>query len=591
MYYSEEVINEVAQKNDILDVIGSYVHLTRKGANYFGLCPFHNEKSGSFSVRQDRQSYHCFGCGAKGNVFRFIMNHENYTFPEAVEFLAERAGVKLPENTGGGDPAASKARKDKKEALLAINKEAATLYFRILRDEMGAEGLKYFQGRQLTQETMRQFGLGYAPVHNSVLVKHLKSLGYSEKLIQEAGLASFHEKYGMSDKFYNRVMFPIQDMNHKVIGFGGRVLGDAKPKYLNSPETEIFDKSKNLYGLNFARTCKKNHFILCEGYMDVIALHQAGFTESVASLGTAFTSGQAMILKRYTKNVYLSYDSDEAGVKAALRAIQILREAGLNGKVIDMRPYKDPDEFIKNLGAEAYQKRIDEAENGFFFEVRQAEGKYNLSSPDEKTDFHKEIASLLYRFDDETGRDNYLQAVAEKYQIKPENIRKDLGKLAAKGVNERPRLLQSEIKSGLNKEEKEDGGKKSQRLLLNWLTDHPNLYGNIRDYVSVEDFSEGLYREVATKVFQSLEAGSFNPSTVINSFADPEKQDLVAEIFATILPELETTEEKEREIRDVIISVKTHSLQMMQEAGCDFSKRVEAKKNLEKLKRIKISIG
>ena len=343
MYYPEELIEEVRTRNDIVEVISGYVRLQKKGSNYFGLCPFHNEKSPSFSVSPGKQMYYCFGCGAGGNVITFLMEYENQTFPEAVRTLAQRAGIALPEADDSKEARQADSRRAK---LLEINKEAAKYFYYQLRTERGSVGMEYLRKRELSDETMNHFGLGYANKYSNDLIQYLKSKGYSEDLIRDAGLCNVDEKHGMYDKFWNRVMFPIQDINHRVIGFGGRVMGDGKPKYLNSPETEIFDKSRNLYGLNFARTSRKGNVILCEGYMDVIAMHQAGFTQAVASLGTAFTSGQASLLRRYANEILLSYDSDGAGVNAALRAIGILKEAGMTGRVINLEPYKDPDEFI-----------------------------------------------------------------------------------------------------------------------------------------------------------------------------------------------------------------------------------------------------
>ena len=351
MYYPEELVEEIRMKNDIVDVISGYVRLQRKGGSYFGLCPFHNEKSPSFSVSGAKQMYYCFGCGAGGNVFTFLMNYEHYTFAESVKALAERAGVALPEIEYSDE---MKKRESRRQRLLEVNKEAAKYFYYALRQKEGEQGYRYLTGRSLSDETIHKFGLGYASKYSDDLTKYLKSKGYDETLIRDAGLCSIDEKHGAHDKFWNRVMFPIQDANHRVIGFGGRVMGDGTPKYLNSPETQVFDKSRNLYGLNFARTARADNMILCEGYMDVIAMHQAGFHQAVASLGTAFTSGQASLIKRYVKDVILSYDSDGAGVKAAPRAIGILKEAGLSGSVLNLEPYKDPDEFIKNLGAEKF---------------------------------------------------------------------------------------------------------------------------------------------------------------------------------------------------------------------------------------------
>ncbi|MBR1692611.1 MAG: DNA primase, partial [Lachnospiraceae bacterium] len=362
MYYPEEVVEEIRTKNDIVDVISGYVRLQKKGSNYFGLCPFHNEKTSSFSVSPARQMYHCFGCGAGGNVFTFVMNYENYTFPEAIQMLGERAGVKLPEVEPDEE---AKRKAGRRKRLLDANREAAKYYYYQLRMPKGQAGYQYLKRRELSDETIKAFGLGFSNKTSNDLYLYLKQKGFEDEILTAAGLISHNERMGMCDKFWNRVMFPIQDINHRVIGFGGRVMGDGEPKYLNSQETEIFDKSRNLYGLNFARSSRKGNLILCEGYMDVIAMHQAGFTQAVASLGTAFTSGQANLLRRYTDTVLLSYDSDGAGVKAALRAIEILKEAGLSAKMINLVPYKDPDEFIKAEGTEAFQKRIDEAENSF----------------------------------------------------------------------------------------------------------------------------------------------------------------------------------------------------------------------------------
>ena len=343
MYYPQELIEEVRTKNDIVDVISGYVRIQKKGSNYFGLCPFHNEKSPSFSVSQSKQIFYCFGCGAGGNVITFLMEYENATFQEAVKILADRAGINLPEMEYNEE---ARQKESRRARLLEINKEAARYYYYMLRDSRGRTGYQYLSGRSLTDETMKKFGLGFADGSSSDLTAYLRARGYPDELLQESGLLAFDEKRGVHDKFWNRVMFPIQDGNHRVIGFGGRVMGDAKPKYLNSPETMIFDKSRNLYGLNFARTSRKGNIILCEGYMDVIAMHQAGFTQAVASLGTAFTTGQASLLRRYTEDVLLAYDSDGAGVNAAMRAIGILKESGLRGRVIDMKPYKDPDELM-----------------------------------------------------------------------------------------------------------------------------------------------------------------------------------------------------------------------------------------------------
>ena len=375
MYYSDEIIEEIRSKNDIVDVISEYVKLTKKGSSYFGLCPFHNEKSPSCSVSPSKQMFFCFGCHAGGNVFTFITKYENCDFTEAVQQLAARAGVKLPDKN---DSAEARAEVSARQKTLEANKEAAKFYYNQLRGSGGEAGMKYLCGRMLTAQTMSHFGLGFARMATDDLVRYLKTKGFDDRMIIDAGLASYDEKRGTHDKFWNRVMFPIMDVNNHVIAFGGRVMGKGEPKYLNSPETKVFEKSRNLYALNYAKAARKGNMILCEGYMDVISMHQAGFTQAVASLGTSFTEGQANILKRYSKSILLAYDSDGPGIAAALRAIKILRSQGMSGRVINMQPYKDPDEFIKALGAEEFQKRLDNAENAFMFEIRRLQQDYDM---------------------------------------------------------------------------------------------------------------------------------------------------------------------------------------------------------------------
>ena len=337
MRYSDDIIEEVRMKNDIVEVISQYVKLQRRGSSYFGLCPFHNEKSPSFSVSPAKQMYYCFGCGAGGNVFTFIMEYENFTFVEALQYLAQRAGVELPKLEYSQE---AKEAADRRAALLEVNKRAAQYFYYKLRGKNGQTAWNYLTGRGLTEETMKKFGLGYSDKYSNDLYRYLKSKGYKDDLLRESGLFQADERRGMYDKFWNRVIFPIMDVNSRVIGFGGRVMGDGKPKYLNSPETKIFDKSRNLYGLHIARTTRQKYLIVCEGYMDVITMHQAGFTNAVASLGTALTSGHASLLKRYTQEVLLLYDSDEAGIRAALRGIPILRDAGVATRVVNLAPYK-----------------------------------------------------------------------------------------------------------------------------------------------------------------------------------------------------------------------------------------------------------
>ena len=382
------------------------------------------------------------------------------------------------------------------------------------------------------------------------------------------------------------------DVNNRVIGFGGRVMGDAKPKYLNSPETKIFDKSRNLYGLNLARISRKKNLIICEGYMDVIAMHQAGFNNAVASLGTALTSQQASLLKRYTDEVLIIYDSDEAGTKAALRAIPMLKTAGLSTKVINLKPYKDPDEFIKNLGKEAFQERLDHGMNSFLFELKALEGNYDMEDPQGKTDFYKETARKLLRFEDELERGNYIQAVAATYGISTEDLRKMVNRLALRGAGI-PEPVKP--KSGLNRtREKQDGFEMSQRLMLTWMTSYPELFGEIAKYINPEDFTKPLYHTVAKMLFEQYETGQLNPARLLNYFTDNEEQKEVAAVFNATIP-LETDEERKKALLDVVCRMKedsiahrTASLEPTDMQG--LMKLMQSKKELEDLKAGKLHL-
>ena len=595
MYYSDELVEEVRQRNDIVDIISGYVNLKKKGGNYFGLCPFHNEKSASFSVSPGKQMYYCFGCGAGGNVFTFIMNYENYTFAEAIKLLADRAGIALPEIE---DSKEAREKENRRKTLLQINKEAATYFYYQLRAPQGRVGLDYLKGRQLSDETMNRFGLGYSNKTSNDLCQYLRHKGYPDELIRESGVAVFNEKYGMSDKFWNRVMFPIQDVNHRVIGFGGRVMGEGEPKYLNSPETPVFDKSRNLYGLNFARTARQDNIILCEGYMDVIAMHQAGFTQAVASLGTAFTSGQANLLRRYTENVILSYDSDGAGVKAALRAIGILKEAGLTGKVLNLEPYKDPDEFMKNLGREEFAKRLLQAENTFFFELRMMQKQYDLSDPEAKTKFYNEIAKKLCGFSEEVERENYTEAVAEKYNISMESLKKLVTGYAAKMgmAAEVIRPKQPVQQKNTPKEQQEN----VQKLLLTWLVEEPHLYKKIKKYITPLSFTNELYRQVAQELFPKLEEGKPNPAAIISRFSQEEEQREAASLFNTKLPYMQQdmesqsqVQEREKAFHDIIVKVKRNAYEHdLKASGSDMealSRVISGRQELDELEKTHIS--
>lgn len=592
MYYSDDLIEEIRSRNDIVDVISSYVKLKKQGATYFGLCPFHNEKSPSFSVTPGKQMYYCFGCGEGGNVYSFIMKYENYSFVEAVKMLADRAGITLPEAEYSEE---ERKRADLRANLLEINKKAAMYFHHQLKSEKGKIGLKYFNERGLDNETIVRFGLGYSTKTSNDLYQYMKTFGYSDDILKKSGLFSFSEK-GTYDKFWNRVMFPILDINSRVIGFGGRVMGEGEPKYLNSPETKIFEKSRNLYGMNFARISRKPYLLICEGYMDVIALHRAGFTNAVAALGTAFTDQHAMLIKRYVKEVVLTFDSDGAGRKAALRAIPILKRAGIAMKVLDMTPYKDPDEFIKNLGADEYQKRIDNAMNSFIFEIKMMREQYDLDDPHAKAEFYNNVANKLLEFPDELERNVYIEAVSKEFMIPFESLDKMVKKLAlsysGEGYTDRynENEVNEEIERDLKKSKKhlEDGVKQAQKILLTWLIEDENIYGKIKDIISEKDFVEPLYYTVAKMLFEQLESGAINPAKILNQFTEEDEHREAAELFNTSLREEMSSQEKEKALNDTVYKVKKNSLDYASRNAKEVSELQEIINEQKKLQKIRI---
>ena len=587
MRYSDDIIEEVRMKNDIVDVVSQYVKLNRRGNTYFGLCPFHNEKTPSFSVTPSKQMYYCFGCGAGGNVYNFVMEYENYTFGEALQHLADRAGVQLPKIEYSRE---AREKAETRATLLEINKLAASYFYYQLRRENGSQAYTYLINRGVSEDTIKKFGLGYSDKYSDDLYKFLKSKNYSDDLLRESGLFNVDERHGMYDKFWNRVIFPIMDVNNRVIGFGGRVMGDGKPKYLNSPETKIFDKSRNLYGLNIARTTRKNYLILCEGYMDVISMHQAGFTNAVASLGTALTSGHASLLKRYTQEVLLLYDSDDAGVRAALRAIPILREAGITSRVVSLKPHKDPDEFIKALGGEEFEKRLEQAMDSFMFRIHMAQKEFTMEEPQGQNRFFERCAQMLLELSDELERNLYIEAIVKDYRgygISVEDLRKRVNTLALKGTPAEQRIQPKT--TGAQPKKKDSASEKAQKLMLTWLVTYPGIFDTVVRYIQPSDFVVPLYRQVAEMLYQQHEEGDVNPARLMNAFIDSEEQREVSSLFnATI--HLETPEEQNRAFSDAVLRIRDESLKEKNKTldPADMKglqELVKAKKDLEDLRR------
>ena len=585
MYFPQELIDQVQQNNDIVDVINEYIPLTKKGGNYVCLCPFHQDSNPSLMVSRQKQIFKCFACGEGGNVITFLQKYDSKSFVEAVQALADRAGIKLPENY---QSEYSKEKQDQKQRLIDCNIEAARYFYALLRSDDGKKGLEYFKKRELSDETMKKFGLGYSNVNGKDCIAYLKNQGFKDKEIIDAGIGVYDERNGLRAKFWNRVMFPIKNQAGKVIGFGGRVLGDGEPKYLNSPETPVFNKSTNLYAFDLAKASRSSYFILCEGYMDVIALHQAGFNMAVASLGTAFTPGQANIIRRYVKDVYLSYDSDGPGVKAAIRASKICREYGLSCKVIDMSPYKDPDEFIKGLGREEYQKRIDEAKNAFIFEIGILRKQYDPQDPDANTRYDNEVAALLAEMKDEVQRTNYIKACAKEMGISEST----LSDMVAKEAGKVRRFTEPvREKSGIH-EKKDDSKIRAQQLMLTYLAEYPSIYPQIENIITPEDFTDETYREVAERFFEDIKNGNASPARMVSMFEDEELQNKVSDMFTSYLSGIEGRDEKEAALVDIIYRIKANSLEEMRngEKSVDPTLYMKKKKELMDIRRIKIQI-
>lgn len=550
MFYSEEVIEDVRSRNDIVDIIGGYVSLKKRGNSYMACCPFHHEKTPSFHVSREKQMYHCFGCGVGGNVYTFVMEYENYSFPEAIKLLADRCGVELPEYQMSDE---QKKRENYKIVLKEMNKTAAAYFHYLLtKTDRGKKAKEYLTNRGISDETISRFAIGYSDIYEDDLYRYLKSKGYTDAQMKDSGLIKFRENKGATDEFWNRVMVPILDINGKVIAFGGRVIGDGLPKYINTKETAVFDKSHNLFAMNLARRSKRRGIIICEGYMDVISMHQAGFDNAVASLGTAFTIGQASIIKRYTDEVYLAYDSDGAGTNATLKAIGILRDVGLVTRVISMSPYKDPDEFIQNLGKDEYEKRIENAVSGVIFEMDTVARGYNLKDPEDKIKFVKDIAKRLSTIEEVVARHSYIDAASEKFNLDRDSLKEMVTKYGTFGL-ENKRTEDAEINNSSRTKNEKDDTHMSQKLLLTWMVNDVKLFKLLDGIIDENDFIDKDYKVVASALFEQYRnTGEVKPAAIVNMFDDIDKQRLVAEILQTELPFEMGIDEKERAINDVV---------------------------------------
>lgn len=525
----EEFKERVRSGNDIVDVIGRYVDLKKSGANYKGLCPFHNEKTPSFFVMQDGQFYYCHGCHKGGDVFKFLCEYNHMDFPDAVRELAETAGIDVPDKFDYGD--AGRIKAGLKNRLRDMYKTAAEFYYKELHSENGKKALDYLKDRGLTKNTMVAFGLGYAPAGRTALYDHLKGKDFTEEELKESGLFSY-KTGGPKDAFFDRVMFPIMNRASKVIAFGGRILGTGDPKYINSPETPIYSKKNNLYGIQRAIAARKERIILVEGYMDVISMHQAGYPETVASLGTALTKEQADIIAKLARKVYLIYDADGPGIQAMRRAIPILKEAGLFVNIVSMKPFKDPDEMIKSEGVDGVEGRIRNADNAIVFELECIASEYDRKDPSENAEFEMKAANMIVGLRDRFQREEFIKTVSERFDINKELLTSEVNRIGDETYKEgiirrkqnpvirRPEGVGSRIRDG-------DQGLPDERNVLLALVKNPKIFEQVKGYVSVEDFTTVFLREVADILFDKLNnGGTIQAGEIMSRFDNEEQSDL-----------------------------------------------------------------
>lgn len=509
-FYPDELISEIVNANDIVSLVSSYVSLKKSGSGYMGCCPFHREKTPSFHVSGDKQLYHCFGCGAGGSVIQFVMAAENLDFPDAIKLLAERAGISLPEMGHSKDEADEFYKR--KRRIYDMNRDAARYFREVLLSQEGKAALDYLTRRGLSMKTITSFGLGASPDSWDSLLKKLLSLGYERELIIESGLCIRNEKNHVYDRYRNRVMYPIFDARGNVVGFGGRKLSGDGAKYINSPESIVYNKSKTLYALNFAKKSSHNYLILTEGYMDVISLHQAGFTSAIAGCGTALTQDQARLAAKHSKNIYLCYDSDEAGQKAAKKAIELFAPLECNVKVLKVPDGKDPDEFIQKHGSVAFESLLTSARATTRYEIDSVMAKYDMDDIAQKVEFSREVAQLLSRLRSAVEQDEYV-----KYTCRKANISEDALLLEIKKLRNRNRRSEeaSQMKRASGIQSAPTAQKKSQvRLkkaecgLLCTLLSERNMFEKLKDKVSEDLFTYEFHHEVFLKAQELYQSGA-----------------------------------------------------------------------------------
>lgn len=578
--YSDEIIEEVRQNNDIVDIISQYVHLTRKGRNYFGLCPFHNEKSPSFSVSPDRQIFHCFGCGVGGNVYTFLMKIEGITFREALEQLAERANIQLPTLENNADT----AREELKAKVYKVNEFTAEFYHQNLYKPVAKIAQEYVKKRRMNTETLEAYKIGYSGKFDE-LYKALKSQGFGEKEILESGLVNKNDNGTYIDRYRNRLMFPICDARGKVIAFGGRVLDDSKPKYINSPENIVYSKGRHLFGLNVAKKDSAKKILIVEGYMDVISLHQRGITNVVGALGTALTEQQGWLLRRTTEQVILGFDADGAGQTAIARSMEILQKMGCDMRVLQIEGAKDPDEFIVKFGEGRFKLAIDNAISLVEFKVKNLKKELNLENTGDKIKFLNEIAKILSKVENTMEREIYIEKIAKGYNISKEAIYAEVNKLIYSGVKEDKKLQNQnrEIRH-ITREQKDKGVidetlKKRENTIIALLLDaNTNIFKKIKEHIKPEDFKDEINRKIAKQLYEELEKSDANINKLIDTF-DEETKSHITMVMATDY-EIENVN---KAVEDILSKYEKEKLDNKKQ---DILKQLESEQDNDKKKQL-----
>ena len=592
--YSDELIEEIRSNNDIVDVISKYVTLKRSGRNFFGLCPFHKEKSPSFAVSPDKQIFHCFGCGAGGNVIHFISKIEGLDFKDTLELLANRVNIELPTLDNLEDDKTARL----KSKVYEINKIAAEFYHENLYKPTSKTAQEYIKKRKLDNRTLKAFLIGYAGNFNELYLL-LKQKGYTEEEMLASSLVKRTENGGYMDSFRKRLMFPIQDVRERVIAFGGRVLDDSKPKYINSPENIVYSKGRNLFGLNVAKKHDTKKIVIVEGYMDAISLYQRGITNVVASLGTAMTEAQGRLLRRYSEQVILGYDADGAGQAAILRGMEILQNLGCDIRVLQIEGAKDPDEYVLKYGPERFQKCVDNAISLVEFKVKVLLKELNIENTNDKIKFLNEIAKILAKVTNQMEREIYVDKIAKEYKISKEAIYAEVNKLMYKD-NQGSKKLEKKVVTMVPKEEKENSVseavlKRENLVIYLLINEYSKCYEKIKNLITLDYIQDDTNKQILKKMYEEFEKGNSNTSQLLDWFQDEKIISHITEIMAgdfeitdvnKAIDDLISIYEKEKLIsrRNEILK----KLESVSEAGSEEVKELEKELNDIILKLAKI---